>query len=69
MTGDRPLYAAPAIAPNGSRAYVVYEADTAEQAEAILKNDPFCTGGVFVRWNLRPWKTVFVGKMEPVKPA
>ena len=29
LAGDRPLYAAPAIAPNGSRAYVIYEADTA----------------------------------------
>jgi hypothetical protein len=29
LAGDRPLYAAPAIAPDGSRAYVVYEADTA----------------------------------------
>ena len=27
--GDRPLYSAPAIAPDGSKAYVVYEADTA----------------------------------------
>jgi len=32
--GDRPLYAAPAIAPNGSRAYVIYEADTAPWAGA-----------------------------------
>jgi hypothetical protein len=29
LPGDRPLYAAPAIAPDGSRVYVVYEADTA----------------------------------------
>jgi hypothetical protein len=34
LTGDRPLYSAPAIAPNGSRAYVVYEADTAPWAGA-----------------------------------
>jgi hypothetical protein len=32
LAGDRPLYAAPAIAPDGSRAYVVYEADTAPWA-------------------------------------
>jgi hypothetical protein len=32
LADDRPLYAAPAIAPNGSRAYVVYEADTAPWA-------------------------------------
>ena len=29
LPGDRPLYSAPAIAPNGSRVYVIYEADTA----------------------------------------
>lgn len=29
LPGDRPLYSAPAIAPDGSRVYVVYEADTA----------------------------------------
>jgi hypothetical protein len=29
LAGDRPLYAAPAIAPGGDRMYVVYEADTA----------------------------------------
>src|SRR5207302_9782725 len=27
LPGDRPVYAAPAIAPDGSRPYVVYEAD------------------------------------------
>jgi hypothetical protein len=32
LPGDRPLYAAPAITPDGSRAYVVYEADTAPWA-------------------------------------
>jgi hypothetical protein len=29
LSGDRPLYAAPAISPDGTHAYVVYEADTA----------------------------------------
>lgn len=38
---------------------IVYEAENAEAAEALLKGDPFCTGGVFLRWTLRPWKTVF----------
>ena len=46
-----------------SGALIVYEADTPEQAEALLKADPFHTGGVFVRWTLRPWKTVF-GKRD-----
>jgi uncharacterized protein YciI len=46
-----------------SGALIVYEADTPEQAEALLKADPFHTGGVFVRWTLRPWKAVF-GKRD-----
>jgi hypothetical protein len=29
LPGDRPLYSSPAIAPDGSKAYVIYEADTA----------------------------------------
>lgn len=32
LAGDRPIYSAPAIAPDGSRVYVVYEADTAPWA-------------------------------------
>lgn len=51
-----------------SGAIIVYEADTAEQAEAFLKNDPFCTGGVFVRWKLQPWRAVFINTLTPVKP-
>ncbi len=51
-----------------SGAIIVYETDTQEQAEELLKNDPFRTGGVFVRWKLQPWKTVFIGPMQPVSP-
>lgn len=47
LTGDRPLYAAPAIAPNGSRAYVIYEADTAPWAGADFTS-PRPYHGVFL---------------------
>ena len=40
-------------------ALIVYEADTREAAEALLRADPFHAAGVFVRWDLRPWKLVF----------
>jgi len=40
-------------------ALIVYEAETKEAAEAILKADPFHDSGVFVRWDLRPWKCLF----------
>jgi len=40
-------------------ALIVYEAETKETAEAILKGDPFHTAGVFVKWEMRPWKCIF----------
>jgi uncharacterized protein YciI len=47
---------------DGWGALIVYEADTAEQAEALLKGDPFHAAGVFVRWTLRPWNVVMANK-------
>ncbi len=40
-------------------ACIVYEAADAAGAEELIKGDPFHAGGVFVRWTVRPWKTVF----------
>ena len=39
-------------------ALIVYEADTPDQAEAILKGDPFHEAGIFIEWEIRPWKVV-----------
>lgn len=44
---------------DGSGALIVYEADSPEAAEALLKADPFHAAGVFLRWNMRAWKVVF----------
>jgi uncharacterized protein len=44
---------------DGSGALIVYEADSPEAAEAILKADPFHAAGVFLKWQMRPWKLVF----------
>ena len=44
---------------DGHGALIVYEADTREAAEELMRNDPFHAAGVFVRWDLRPWKCVF----------
>lgn len=43
-------------------ALIVYEAATKEEAEALLQGDPFCKGGVFVKWQLRPWNTVIANR-------
>lgn len=40
-------------------ALIVYEADTREAAEDLMRNDPFHAAGIFVTWTLRPWKCVF----------
>ena len=40
-------------------ALIVYNADSPEAAEDLIRNDPFHAAGVFVRWTVRPWKQVF----------
>ena len=43
---------------DNSGALIVYEAASREDAEAILRGDPFHENGVFVSWVLRPWNPV-----------
>ena len=43
-------------------ALIVYEADSIERAETLLKGDPFCQAGIFVRWTIRPWNTVIANR-------
>lgn len=43
---------------DGYGALIVYNADSPEQADQLLKADPFHAAGVFVRWTIRPWKVV-----------
>jgi uncharacterized protein YciI len=50
---------------DGSGALIVYEADSAEAAEALLRADPFHEAGVFVRWQLRPWNVVMTAPAVP----
>jgi uncharacterized protein YciI len=47
---------------DGSGALIVYEADSAEAAEELLKADPFHAAGVFLGWRLRPWNTVIANR-------
>ena len=44
---------------DGSGALIVYEAESAQEAEDLLRADPFHQGGVFVSWRIRPWNQVF----------
>ncbi len=47
---------------DGSGALIVYEAATEEEAEAILKGDPFHANGIFLSWVLRPWNPVIANR-------
>ena len=42
-----------------SGALIIYEAETLEEAEALLRADPFNKNGIFVSYQIRPWKPVF----------
>ena len=44
---------------DGYGALIVYEAESADAAEALIRADPFHAAGVFLRWTVRPWKVVF----------
>ena len=52
---------------DGYGALIVYEADSVEAVEALMKADPFHAAGVFVRWTVRPWNMVFANPnlMQP----
>jgi uncharacterized protein YciI len=43
---------------DGSGALIIYETETAEDAEALVREDPFNQNGVFVSWVIRPWNQV-----------
>lgn len=47
---------------DGFGALIVYEAESAEEAEALLKGDPFHENGVFLSWTIRPWNTVMANR-------
>lgn len=40
-------------------ALIVYDTESKEAAEELLRADPFAVAGVFARWQIRPWKVVF----------
>jgi uncharacterized protein YciI len=42
---------------------IVYEAASREEAEKLIKDDPFNQNGIFVRYDLRPWNPV-IGNLD-----
>lgn len=42
-----------------SGALIIYEADSQEEAEQLIANDPFRKAGVFQNYTIKPWNQVF----------
>jgi uncharacterized protein YciI len=55
---------------DGSGALFIYEAATLEEADALMQNDPFKTGGAIASYQISPWEmvTVNVDLLRPGKP-
>ncbi len=47
---------------DGTGALIIYEAESPEEAEKLLRDDPFHEHGVFVRYVLRPWNPVLANR-------
>ena len=45
-----------------SGALIVYEAGSHEEAEKLLRGDPFHQNGIFVTYQLRPWNPVIANR-------
>lgn len=45
-----------------SGALIVYEAGSAEEAEKLLRGDPFFANGIFLQYKLRPWNPVIANR-------
>jgi uncharacterized protein YciI len=43
---------------DGSGALIIYEAATVEDADHLIKEDPFYRQGIFLKFQLRPWNPV-----------
>jgi len=46
----------------GGGALIVLEAGSKEEADTILKADPFAKAGVFTSWVIRPWNPLFINR-------
>jgi uncharacterized protein YciI len=45
-----------------SGALIVYEVAAHDEALRVLQDDPFCMGGVFQAYQLRPWNPVLANR-------
>ena len=45
-----------------SGALIIYEAPSQADAEKLFQGDPFHKNGIFLQYQFRPWKPVFVNQ-------
>ncbi len=53
---------------DGSGGLLIYEADTLEDAEALVRVDPYMTGGAIARYELTGWAMVGAN-IDLLRPA
>ena len=41
---------------------LVYEAESKEEVEQMIRADPFGQGGVFLSWTIHPWNLLWVNQ-------
>jgi uncharacterized protein YciI len=41
---------------------LVYQAESPEQADTLVREDPFAKQGVFLSWEIRPWNVIFINQ-------
>jgi uncharacterized protein YciI len=60
ITKDILALAGPFVDNSGG--FIVYNAESEEEVEAIIKADPFYACGVFQKWTIRQWKIVLANR-------
>lgn len=50
---------------DGTGGHIVYDVESEEKVEEVIKADPFYKHGIFQTWVIRPWKIV-MGNAEKI---
>jgi len=56
LDSDRLVISGPFTDDTGG--ILVYEANSAAEAEALIRDDPFAKAGVFTSWKIHEWRVV-----------
>jgi uncharacterized protein len=62
------LLLAGALTGPADRALLVFRAEGRSAVEEFARNDPYVTGGLVTRWEVRPWAVVIGGDAAEASP-